>query len=140
MGEQYIFLSTQQRSFQDKVHIRQEELLNQTYELIQALKDHKAHGLRLRREVTAEEIRHFVDALLGPPSTSPSDLNAELRQLGVVHAKLEEKPIAERIGHGGASGAVECHEDVQTQLRDEHIHLPHHQRSPGSPLHLGLNL
>src|SRR5260221_504442 len=35
VGETYIFLNTQQRSFQDKVRSRQEELLNQTYELSQ---------------------------------------------------------------------------------------------------------
>jgi hypothetical protein len=50
VGEQYIFLSTQQRSFQDKVHIRQEELLNQAYELIQALKDYEGEpSLRFDR-------------------------------------------------------------------------------------------
>src|SRR2546430_1593986 len=32
-GESYVFLNTQQRSFQDKVRARQEELSNQTFEL-----------------------------------------------------------------------------------------------------------
>jgi hypothetical protein len=50
VGDQYIFLSTQQRSFQDKVHIRQEELLTQAYELIQALKDYEGEpSLRFDR-------------------------------------------------------------------------------------------
>lgn len=50
VGEQYIFLSTRQRSFQENVHIRQEELLNQTYELIQALKDYESEpSLRFDR-------------------------------------------------------------------------------------------
>ncbi|HSH83343.1 MAG TPA: hypothetical protein VLA19_32830 [Herpetosiphonaceae bacterium] len=40
VGEQYIFLTTQQRGFQEKVRARQEELLAQTYELIQALKEY----------------------------------------------------------------------------------------------------
>ena len=42
VGETYIFLNTQQRSFQDKVRSRQEELANQTYELSQKLQDY--HG------------------------------------------------------------------------------------------------
>jgi len=50
VGDQYHFLSTQQRTFQDKVHIRQEELLTQTYELIQALQDYEAEpSLRFDR-------------------------------------------------------------------------------------------
>src|SRR5207302_5492385 len=42
VGETYIFLNTQQRSFQDKVRSLQEELANQTYELSQKLQDY--HG------------------------------------------------------------------------------------------------
>lgn len=42
VGDLTIFLSTQQRSFQDKVRIRQEELASQTYELSQALKDYES--------------------------------------------------------------------------------------------------
>src|SRR5947209_14761987 len=42
VGETYIFLNTQQRSFQDKVRSRQEELSNQTYELSQKLQEY--HG------------------------------------------------------------------------------------------------
>ncbi|MCZ7570456.1 MAG: BREX system P-loop protein BrxC [Ardenticatenaceae bacterium] len=38
VGEQFVFLTTQQRGFQDKVRARQEELLSQSYELSQALK------------------------------------------------------------------------------------------------------
>ncbi|MBN1139877.1 MAG: BREX system P-loop protein BrxC [Anaerolineae bacterium] len=50
VGEQYIFLSTQQRSFQDKVHARQEELLGQAYDLCQALKDYESEpSLRFDR-------------------------------------------------------------------------------------------
>lgn len=44
VGDQHVFLSTQQRSFQDKVRNRQDELLNQTYELIQALKDYDSEA------------------------------------------------------------------------------------------------
>ena len=44
VGDQVVFLSTQQRSFQDKVRSRQDELLNQTYELIQALKDYDSEA------------------------------------------------------------------------------------------------
>jgi hypothetical protein len=39
VGEEYFFLSTQQRTFQDRVRARQDELLGQTYELSQALKE-----------------------------------------------------------------------------------------------------
>ncbi len=50
VGEQYIFLSTQQRGFQDKVRERKEELLLQTYELSQALKDYDGEdALRFER-------------------------------------------------------------------------------------------
>jgi hypothetical protein len=41
VGESYIFLNTQQRSFQDKVRARQEEVSNQTYELSQKLRDYE---------------------------------------------------------------------------------------------------
>ncbi len=41
VGETYIFLNTQQRSFQDKVRSRQEELANQTYELSQKLQEYQ---------------------------------------------------------------------------------------------------
>jgi hypothetical protein len=40
VGDQYIFLTTQQRTFQERVRGRQEELVNQTYELSQALSDY----------------------------------------------------------------------------------------------------
>ena len=50
VGESYIFLNTQQRSFQDKVRARQEELLNQTYELSQKLQEyHSEDALRFYR-------------------------------------------------------------------------------------------
>src|SRR5947209_2664955 len=41
VGETYICLNTQQRSFQDKVRSRQEELANQTYELSQKLQEYQ---------------------------------------------------------------------------------------------------
>ena len=71
VGETYIFLNTQQRSFQDKVRSRQEELLNQTYELSQKLQDY--HGedslrfdqvslagreIRLRLEIDERVVRN----------------------------------------------------------------------------------
>lgn len=40
VGDLYTFLSTQQRTFQDKVRARQEELRGNTYDLIQALKEY----------------------------------------------------------------------------------------------------
>jgi hypothetical protein len=50
VGEQYIFLTTQQRGFQDRVRARKEELLLQTYELSQALKDYDGEdALRFER-------------------------------------------------------------------------------------------
>ncbi len=39
VGESYIFLSAQQRSFQEKVQARQEELLNRTHDLIMKLRE-----------------------------------------------------------------------------------------------------
>jgi hypothetical protein len=49
-GESYVFLSTQQRSFQDKVRTRQDELLGQSYELSQALKEFESEdALRFDR-------------------------------------------------------------------------------------------
>ncbi len=49
-GDQYTFLSTQQRGFQDRVRARQEELTGQTWELIQALKEYDAEdALRFDR-------------------------------------------------------------------------------------------
>jgi len=41
IGEVYVFLNTQQRSFQDKVRSRQEEVSNQTYELSQKLREYE---------------------------------------------------------------------------------------------------
>ena len=50
VGDQYIFLSTQQRGFQDKVRAEQERLLSQSYELIQALRDYEGEeALRFER-------------------------------------------------------------------------------------------
>ncbi|MFQ5342150.1 MAG: BREX system P-loop protein BrxC [Anaerolineae bacterium] len=50
VGEQYVFLSTQQRTFQDRVRARQEELLSQSYELSQKLKDYDSEeALRFER-------------------------------------------------------------------------------------------
>ena len=75
VGETYIFLNTQQRSFQDKVRSRQEELVNQTYELSQKLQDY--HGedalrfdqvslagreIRLRLEIDGRVARNPADA------------------------------------------------------------------------------
>lgn len=40
VGAAYEFLTTQQRSFQDRIRARQEELIAQTYELSQALKEY----------------------------------------------------------------------------------------------------
>ncbi|MCP4166383.1 MAG: BREX system P-loop protein BrxC [Chloroflexi bacterium] len=42
VGDHYVFLSTQQRTFQDKVRSRQEQLLGQTYELSLALKNYES--------------------------------------------------------------------------------------------------
>src|SRR5947209_14583661 len=50
VGETSVFLNTQQRSFQDKVRSRQEELSNQTYELSQKLQEyHSEDALRFDR-------------------------------------------------------------------------------------------
>lgn len=50
VGEEYVFLSTHQRTFQDKVRARQQELETQTYELTQALKDYDSEdALRFER-------------------------------------------------------------------------------------------
>jgi hypothetical protein len=59
VGETYIFLNTQQRSFQDKIRSRQEELANQTYELSQKLQDYQAEdALRFDQvALTGREIR-----------------------------------------------------------------------------------
>lgn len=52
VGEEYFFLSTQQRGFQSKVHDRQEQLEFQTYELIQALKEYEGEdALRFERVI-----------------------------------------------------------------------------------------
>jgi len=42
VGEEYVFLTTQQRSFQDKVRERQGELLMQNFELSQALREYES--------------------------------------------------------------------------------------------------
>jgi hypothetical protein len=50
VGEEYFFLSTQQRGFQDRVRARQEEIQLQTYELSQALKEYESEdALRFDR-------------------------------------------------------------------------------------------
>ncbi len=42
VGDQYVFLNTQQRTFQDKVRARQEELTGRSYDLSQALRDYES--------------------------------------------------------------------------------------------------
>jgi hypothetical protein len=50
VGDTYTFLSTQQRSFQDRVRARQDELLAHSYELSQALKEYDSEdALRFDR-------------------------------------------------------------------------------------------
>lgn len=44
VGDQYVFLNTQQRSFQDKVRARQEELVSRSYDLSQALKEYESES------------------------------------------------------------------------------------------------
>jgi hypothetical protein len=59
VAETSIFLNTQQRSFQDKVRSRQEELSNQTYELSQKLQEyHSEDALRFDQvSLAGREIR-----------------------------------------------------------------------------------
>jgi hypothetical protein len=71
VGEVYVFLNTQQRSFQDKVRSRQEELSNQTYELSQKLREYEGEDalrfdqvplsgreIRLRLELDGRVVRN----------------------------------------------------------------------------------
>ena len=71
VGEISVFLNTQQRSFQDKVRSRQEELLNQTYELSQKLREYEGEDalrfdqvplsgreIRLRLEIDGRVVRN----------------------------------------------------------------------------------
>jgi hypothetical protein len=71
VGENYVFLNTQQRSFQDKVRTRQEELSNQTYELSQKLREYEGEDalrfdqvplsgreIRLRLEIDGRVVRN----------------------------------------------------------------------------------
>lgn len=71
VGEVYVFLNTQQRSFQDKVRSRQEEIANQTYELSQKLREYEGEDafrfdqvplsgreIRLRLELDGRVIRN----------------------------------------------------------------------------------
>jgi hypothetical protein len=44
VADQYVFLNTQQKSFQDKVRARKDELLGQSYDLIQELQEYKSEG------------------------------------------------------------------------------------------------
>lgn len=45
VGDQYIFLNTQQRSFQDKVRARQEDLVSRSYDLSQALREYESENV-----------------------------------------------------------------------------------------------
>lgn len=78
VGEQYIFLSTQQRSFQDKVHIRQEVLLGKAYELVQALKDYESEpSLRFDRVPLQDReipLRLELDGRIVRSPTAPSTI------------------------------------------------------------------
>jgi len=51
VGDSYLFLSTQQRGFQDKIRREQERLTNQTYELSQSLKDYDSEAFFLFGQV-----------------------------------------------------------------------------------------
>jgi hypothetical protein len=50
VGDRYLFLNTQQRSFQDKIRARQTELLGQSYTLSQKLQEHYGSESALRFE------------------------------------------------------------------------------------------
>ena len=61
MGDRYLFLNTQQRSFQDKVRTRQSDLLGQSYDLSQKLQEQYGSDSALRFDrVPLQEREMFV--------------------------------------------------------------------------------
>lgn len=78
VGEQYIFLSTQQRGFQDRVRARQEELQAQTYELSQALKEYDSD----------DALRFDKVAILGREIALKLDIDGRVARNPTAHVTL----------------------------------------------------
>jgi HD-GYP domain-containing protein (c-di-GMP phosphodiesterase class II) len=67
------------------------------HRIIELIRAHKGWGLCFERGVTAEELRHLAELLLGPESESAALFNLELKHLGVTRLYLEEQAVSERM-------------------------------------------
>ncbi|GAB4206668.1 MAG: BREX system P-loop protein BrxC [Roseiflexaceae bacterium] len=94
VGEEFFFLSTQQRGFQDLVRSRQEEIGYQTYELSQALKEYES----------ADELRFDKVALHGRELALKLEIDGRVARNPAAHVVLRvaspfQKAIDTQIGN-----------------------------------------
>ncbi len=106
VGDAYFFLSTQQRSFQDKVRARQQELMGQTYELSQALKDYESEDalrfdkvplqgreVALKLELDGKVFRNpAAPVTLRVSSPLQRTLDPDIADDGVLRARSNQEP------------------------------------------------
>lgn len=94
VGEEFFFLSTQQRDFQTKVRARQDELQLQTYELSQALKDYESD----------DALRFDKVAVLGRELALKLEIDGRVARNPAAHVALRlatpfQKAIDTQIGN-----------------------------------------
>jgi hypothetical protein len=107
-GESYVFLNTQQRSFQDKVRARQEELSNQTFELSQKLQAYESEDffrfeqvalagreIRLRLEIDGHVARNpSMPVMIHVSSPFQRVLDAQIVDDGAMKLRSSQEPDA----------------------------------------------
>ena len=119
VGDLYFFLTTQQRSFQDKVRARQEELLSQSYELIQKLKEYDSESalrfdrvplqdreLALQLELDGRMVRNPTGAQVMVRVYSPLQraLDPQVADDGAMRQRSAQEPNAIFLRMGEVSG------------------------------------
>ncbi len=118
LGEAYIFLNTQQRSFQDKVRARQEELSNQTYELSQKLQEYQGEDafrfdqvplagreLRLKLEIDGRVVRNpSMPVIVRVSSPFQRVLDAQVGDDAAMKLRASQDPDTMYFRMGDVSG------------------------------------
>ena len=135
-GESYVFLNTQQRSFQDKVRARQEELSNQTYELSQKLQDYQGEDffrfdqvslagreIRLRLEIDGRVARNpSLPVTIHVYSPFQRVLDAQIVDDGAMKLRSSQEPdaiffrLAETAGLRRALALALATEDIANRV------------------------
>ena len=125
VGDQYVFLNTQQRTFQDKVRARQEDLISRSYDLSQALKDYESESaFRFERvPLSGREI--------------PVRDRAGRAHRAQSHRGAGDRPCLQPAAAcaGPADRRRRCHAPALRPAAGRH--LPAHGRSAGLPRRAG---